>query len=221
MNEPNKKPIQTSPESFKPEAPKMMNMLEETQNNMEQQFIKESGLIDFEIVKFGPCRFIGKTVYASNKRGTGEICEYLREHSDWVFNELDALKEYASDDISNIALQHWELYDPKGDGLTMYWKEYVNYQTYELQGFTVGRFMKADTPVPNSMNYIDIFEIYIAKAWWINEMPRDLEQLMSDEIKRRGIYGRGEPAMFTANLFPIPDENGVPVYGKYIPCIKE
>ena len=138
MSEPIRKSGKT-PESFNPQKPEIVNMMDEAGNRTIQQAKTESGLINFEIVKFGPYRFIGKTVYASNKRGTGEICEYLREHSDWIFKELDALKEYASDDIHNVALQHWELYDPKGDGLAMYWKEYVNYETYELQGYTVGR----------------------------------------------------------------------------------
>jgi len=47
MSEPNKKPIQTSPESFKPEAPKMMNLLEEynkpTSVSELQAYISNSG----------------------------------------------------------------------------------------------------------------------------------------------------------------------------------
>jgi hypothetical protein len=64
---------------------------------------------------------------------------------DWVFKAIDGLKEYATEDIHDAALVTWDKYDEKN----------------RLMGYTVGRFMKVDTPVPDNMDYIDIPEGYI------------------------------------------------------------
>ena len=32
-------------------------------------------------------------------------------------------------------------------------------------GYTIGRFMKAGTPTPKGLNFIDLPEIFIAKGW--------------------------------------------------------
>ena len=172
----------------------------------------------FEIVKFGPYRFIGKSVYASNARGTSEIFEFFREHSDWVFEELNALKEYASDDKNNIALSHFELYDPE-EFMNSFWKDKVYYGKPDLFGYTIGRFMKADTPVPEGLNYIDIFELFVAKAWIKsnNKFGMVNQDLIFDEIRRTGIYDEASH-IFKADVFPVSIENDISIHKVYMAC---
>ena len=57
----------------------------------------------FEVVKCGPYRFIGKSVYARAFGKSDMIFGGLWEKSDWIFKQLGSLKEYASDEIHNTA----------------------------------------------------------------------------------------------------------------------
>ena len=59
----------------------------------------------------------------------------------------------------------------------------------ELLGYTVGRFMKSDTPVPEDFDYIDIPEMYVAKGW-VREKGLDIEKMVMDEIERQDVYNR-------------------------------
>jgi len=109
----------------------------------------------FEVVKFGPYRFIGKSVYA---RSWGMCASFdqtnilggLCRNCKCIFDALEDLSEYATDEIHKAAMLTWDKYDEKN----------------QLLGHTVGRFMKTDTPVPDWLDYIDIPEVYVAKAWW-------------------------------------------------------
>jgi len=214
MSEPIKKPKKENPESYSPKTPAIVSMAEEFKDSAVQQTVTESGLINFEIVKFGPYRFIGRSVYA-NAWGPRDFIEFLWEQSGPIFKTLDEMKECASDDPNNAALRHWEVYS--GEGMT-HWNE-VFFGKTELLGCTIGRFMKADTPVPENMSYIDIHEMYIAKAW-MKGKPDDKagmidEGLMYDQIDR---IGYEYVPMFSAELFPVFDDNGVPVFGSYVAC---
>ena len=164
---------------------------------------------NFEIVKFGPYRFIGKSVYAGNKGWWPvEILDARWTQKDRIFKMLDDMEEYASDDVTNAALATWDKYDDKD----------------ELVRYTVGRFMKPDTPVPQEMDYYDIPEVYIAKAWMkekldINSSEVCLvsENAVTDIIKKTGKY-KDAPWMFAAEIYPKPDETDTPIYGSYCAC---
>ena len=172
-------------------------------------------LESFEIVKFGPYRFIGRSVYFW-AWGPKYHMRSAWEHSDSVFKTLDEMKEYASDDTRNVGFGHWEMFD-LGDA-RQHFKNEMFFGKTELLGYTVGRFMKPDTPVPAGMNYIDIFEIHAAKVFWKEQPGWGLgtpSVAMFDAINGTDDY---KPAsyLFEADIYPVPDANGVLIYGAYM-----
>ena len=109
----------------------------------------------FEIVKNPAYRFIGKSVYVRNDWSNPHIEPAhvqgpLWVAKEWVFKTLDAMTEYIASDM------------PYGGGIYM-WDRYDDRS--QLIGYIIGKFMKADTPVPGGMDYFDIEEGYIAKGW--------------------------------------------------------
>jgi len=215
MSEPIRK-AGKNPESYNPKKPEIVNMMDEAQNSVFQKTITESGIINFEIVKFGPYRFIGRTVYFGNKGNLEEFCifDYMWGHRDWVYNELDGIAEYNSDEPYNAALVTWDRYDDKN----------------QLLGYSVGRFMRADTPVPDGLDYIDIPEMHVGKAWWRAENadgrrggPQNLgkwfaynDGQVSEEINRTGEYK--SHWLYMAEVHPERVVDGLPLIGTYIPC---
>jgi len=176
---------------------------------MENNQLKVENL---EIVKTGPYRFIGKSVYIGNKRGTEPFFDFTWKQSDWVFKELDAIPEYASDIPHNAELIIWDKhYDDKS----------------ELFGYYVGRFMKADTPVTKEadLDYFDISEGYIAKVRHIGNRTKRhgiyayKDDLVYNAIEESGVY-RAQHYIWAAEWFPEPDENGESFVWAYIPCEK-
>ena len=108
----------------------------------------------FEVVKNKPYRFIGKAVYFRNDWGNERSQTHVLAQSawaakKWIFETLDAMTEYHTDMPYGGGLYMWDRYDERS----------------QLQGFIIGKFMKADTPIPESMDYFDIPEGYIAKGW--------------------------------------------------------
>ena len=138
-------------------------------------------MINFEIVKFGPYRFVGKSVYARAGMACGpnaSFAGYLWDNSDWVFEELDKLPEYAvPEEFAGAAFLTWEKYCDKT----------------KLLGYTIGRIMKADTPVPElphgveGLDYFDIPETYVAKGQFDEETGNE-EGLVDEAIKNDGGY---------------------------------
>ena len=128
----------------------------------------------FEIVKFGAYRFIGKSVYARQgmQCGKGNFAGFLWDNSKWVFDKLDELKDYTTEETHNAALLTWEKYCDKT----------------RLLGYTVGRFMKADTPVPGGMDYFDIPEGFVAKGWFDKCDDGSQEGLVKNAVKEQGGY---------------------------------
>ena len=129
----------------------------------------------------------------------GGLSEAIWEQSDWVFKILDELKEYASE---------WEKYEDKN----------------QLFGYYIGRFMKANTPVPPDLDYFDITAEYIAKGWWKDKRGEGWGKFwgggapnLINEINRTGLY-KGKGYMWEAQVFPEPDENGESFVGYYCPC---
>ena len=209
MSESVKKTNRTNPDSYSPDTPKMMDMLEEANNNMAQQIVTESGLINFTIEKCGPYRFIGKSVYIGNKKGSEGIFNFIwGQQSGWVFKQLDSMKEYTSDEVHNAAIITWEKYDDKN----------------ELFGYYVGRFMRADTPLPQNVeiDYFDIPEGYMAKAWHKGNINKRhgifwyKDFLVDGAIEQTGTYRKD--FLWSAEICLNPDENGDAMIGAYMPC---
>jgi len=219
---PIKKQNQANPESYQPETPKMMSMLEEAQDSVAQQPIPEPVVAELEIVKHGAYRFIGKSVYVnvffSDDKTLKEIRGLLWKQYDWVFAELDKLSEYASDEPHNAALCTWEIYSDDEKQI-----HGVNVGATQLMGYTVGRFMKAGTPVPENMNYIDILEGHMAKGWLIGfkkvddiSGPMQLDGMVREAVSSHG-YNEAS-WRFAAEIYTKPNEDGVLSYGYYCSC---
>ena len=145
----------------------------------------------FEIVRSEPYKFVGRSIYIGNK-APGEwpennkllfaIHNALWEQLGWVFEELDKIAEYNSDEPHNAVLFTWDKYDDKN----------------ALYGYYIGRFMKANTPVPKGLDHFDITEEYLAKAWRKGKRGDIFgnsliyaEEECKDEIEKTGLYKQG------------------------------
>jgi len=117
----------------------------------------KTNLQNYEVIKVEARRFIGKAVYAraifdyetynTDELPVGTLFGNLWQQSNRISEKLDAISEYSTHDALNIGLHTWEKFDHNN-----------------LQGYWVGRFMKADTPVPEGLDYIDFPEMYMAKG---------------------------------------------------------
>jgi len=186
--------------------------------------ISKVGYDNFEIKKCGPYRFIGKSVYtrAFDKKGSPEILRSFRKQCNWVFETLDTMKEFASDEVNNSAIQHWELFRQPHETMT-HWPGQLLFGGGELYGYTIGRFMKADTPVPDDMDYIDIAEMYIAKGWNAvvpcDDIGEPDEGPMLEEIEKTEFQAASW--LFAADIFPFVASNGTLTRGTYMACSKK
>jgi len=162
-----------------------------------------------EIVKGGPYRFIGKSMYV-RAGSSDEFCFFILGVN-WIWEKLDKINEYATVDNSNACLVTWDKYDDKS----------------ELMGYTAGRFMKADTPVPEDMDYFDIPEGYIGKCIVRNG---DAQKILKDEAQKQGYEAATH--IWHAEIYPshqqcldiaaLRHENlGDYSFGSYIPCNKK
>lgn len=161
----------------------------------------------FEITEFGPFRFIGKTVYAPP--GSGEIFGSLWGNSKEIFDVLDRLTEYATEEMSNVAYMNWSA------------------EKNQL-GYTVGRFMRADTPIPEGLDSIEIPKQSVAKSLVSGEfddMISEASGLTEEAIKRQNEYDIAWDENFIgAEVYPrenIPESGVRSVLGYYIPCKKK
>ena len=211
MSELAKKTVQKTTESFKPKKPEIIGMAEAAQSNI----VKQEEPARFEIVKSEPCRFIGASVYLQNKgqwaktqtSGNEDITKFLWERSGWIFEALEQIKEYAVDDIDKAGLTTWEKYDDKN----------------ALFGYYIGRFYKANTPVPcdsggAELDYFDINEEYMAKLWVKGKLHDgkhgqfwNTPQTMNEEMAKSGYVDRSWVCF--AQVFKEPD-----TIGFYWPC---
>ena len=139
----------------------------------------------FEIVKMDACRFIGQSVYARAFFDPwGEkMFDYLVATSQDIFKRLDELSEYATEETNNFGLLTWEFHN--GENQSYY---DMTLSKSELQGYTVGRFMKPNTPVPDGMRYFDIPEIYVARAWVTGKDLESAERLCLEAIEKQADY---------------------------------
>lgn len=160
-----------------------------------------------EFKPFGPYRFIGKSVYArAGAEFSGQIFGNLWENSKWIFEKLDCLSEYTTDETHNVAFITGDKYD----------------EEKKLLGYTVGRFMKADTPVPYGMDYFNIPSMFVAKGWVRGEfedMIANAERLTAEAIKEQTKYiGTWEICAEVYTKDTIPVNNVKSVLGYYIGC---
>jgi len=168
-------------------------------------------LVSMEIVRCGPYRFIGKSVLARghDQRGTAALFRSNWHTSAWIFEELDKLSKYASDEPHNAALMTWEHYGE---------------ETGQLKTYTVGRFMKPDTPVPYEMDYFDIPQMVVGKGFARshNNLSGDYfgdtlgEGFFWDEIEREGRY-KAAIWKFSAEVYPEVPSNDY-TFGYYCGC---
>ena len=156
-----------------------------------------------EFAKLDSCRFIGKSIYVPP---FSEDIGALWASSETVFEAIDKLKEYATDEIHNVALLTWDKYTEQD----------------KLMGYTVGRFMKAGTPVPEGLDFIDLSETFIAKGWVKGEfedMIQTAEPLTSKAAEKHDNYKltwRFMAEVYTKETIP---EDGISsVLGYYIAC---
>ena len=161
--------------------------------------------IEFE--QFGPYRFIGKSVYArAGVEHSGIIFGTMWGISKPIFDTLDSLKDYATKETHNVALLTFDKYD----------------EQKKLLGYTVGKFMKADTPVPDGMDYFDIPAIHMAKGWVSGEfddMIANAEGLTAEAVKQHGKYEATWEFLaevYTPDTHPTEGEHSV--LGYYISC---
>ena len=142
------------------------------------------------------------------------IWSYLWSKSIGVFKALNEMEEYATDEVHDCALYHWEKHCDKT----------------ELYGYTIGRLMKADTPVPQDMDYIDIPCNYIAKVFKKRKHDYDeriegedwlikLEGVIDEELKRHWETDNAKGSLgslfLTAEVYPKPDKNSNTYIGCY------
>ena len=94
-----------------------------------------------EFEQFGPYRFIGKSVYARiGSESSGEIFGNLWNMKKCIFEKIDRLADFATAEVNDVALLTGDKYDDEK----------------QLLGYTIGRFMKPDTPVPDKLDFFDI-----------------------------------------------------------------
>jgi hypothetical protein len=161
--------------------------------------------IEFE--QFGPYRFIGKSVYArAGAEYSGQIFGGLWGISSGIFGIINSLAEYASGEIHNTALLTMDKYD----------------EEKKLLGYTIGRFMKPDTPVPDGLDYFDISPVVAAKGWLrgeFNDLIGNAERLTSEAISQQAKY---TPSWkFMAEVYTkdtVPKAGVSSVLGYYMAC---
>lgn len=164
----------------------------------------------FDIQQFGPYRFIGKSVYARAglQCGNNNFAGFLWNNSDWIFEKLDELKDYATEETHNAALLTWQCYN--NEGISHY---DIFCGSNCLLGYTVGRFMKPDTPVPDGMDYFDIPATIIAKGWFDKEIG-EAENLVKNAVEQQGDY-------IAASWKFMVEVEAKDAFGYYIACDKK
>lgn len=158
--------------------------------------------IEFEA--FGPYRFIGKTVFAPP--GSGEVFGGLWGSSRSVFDAIDELHTYATPEIHDVAFMSWDT-------------------GRNLLGYTVGRFMRPGTPVPDNLDALDIPASFVAKGWVAGEfgdMISTASKLTEEAIAAQTKYKIAWDEHFIgAEVYTkdcVPRDGVHSVLGYYIPC---
>lgn len=163
----------------------------------------------FSVQPFGPYRFIGKSVYARAGKSSDIFGGMWKNQ--WVFEQLDKLSQYATEERHNAALLTWEWYN--SDGVKHF---DIFCGPSRLLGYTVGRFMKPDTPVPDGMDYFDIPTTFIAKGWFDKE-EGDEEDMVKNAVAEQE-KTMGITAASWRFMAEVEADNA---FGYYIACDKK
>jgi len=172
-----------------------------------------------EFVKMEACRFIGKSVYArSGPENSGYIFGGMWSNCDFIYKQLDEMSEYFTSEHHHAALLTFDKYD----------------DIKKLLGYTVGRFMKAETPVPEGLDYFDYPAMFLAKTTIkgkFDEVISNAFRLADEAIKSQSKYvslcdgckKECDLCFFEVEVyFSPPDESDDYAMGFYLPCkIKE
>ena len=153
----------------------------------------------FEVVKFGPYRFIGKVAYARTGKSDAVYKVLTTHYGDWIFKTLDDMEEYTTDEIHDVALYSWNRYEAKE----------------QLLGLCVGRFMKAGTPVPEDMDYYDIPEILVGKGFITGTDEGEACKFLRNEIEQQGLYKHSSAFSLSAEIYPVAKGDDTPFVGFY------
>jgi len=127
-------------------------------------------LLSWEIVQSESMRFVGKSFYGRAGQ-SDEFC-HVAQNLEWVFDTLDEMNEYATEENHDAALVSWERYD----------------DTEQLMRYTAGRFMKSDTPVPPRMDFIEIPAGYMGKIFIRGGCENTAIDMLRDMVKEQGLY---------------------------------
>jgi len=163
-----------------------------------------AALEKLEFAKLGPCRFIGKTAYAPP--GSGEVFGAMWCNSEAVFEAIGRLSGYETDETHSIALMTWDKYTKENP----------------MMGYTVGKFMKPGTPVPEGLDFFDLPETFVAKGWVkgeFDDMISSAEPLTAEAVKQQDKYTL--TWVFMAEVYTsetIPEEGINSTMGYYIAC---
>lgn len=126
-----------------------------------------------EFEQFGPYRFIGKSVYARiGSESSGEIFGNLWNMKKCIFEKIDRLADFATAEVNDVALLTGDKYDDEK----------------QLLGYTIGRFMKPDTPVPDKLDFFDIPDMYVAKGWIsgkFDDIIMNADRLISEALEQQ------------------------------------
>ena len=81
--------------------------------------------------------------------------------------------------------------------------------------------MKADTPVPEDMDYIDIPATLVAKYFISSGNENIAIEMLRKEFKEKGIYKESwkfEGEIFTNRIARQNNQTSNHIYGAYLPC---
>jgi len=168
-----------------------------------------------EIVKIEACRFIGKSVYARcGPQNSGFIFGGMWCNSDFIFKKLDDLRDFSTSETHKMALLTFDKYD----------------EVKKLLGYTIGKFMKAETPVPEGLDYFDYPDMYLAKILIkgkFDDAISNASRIATEALNSQSEYVRTcdgckkvcDLCYFEVEVYySLPDDSDSYVLGYYFPC---
>jgi len=153
---------------------------------------------------FGPYRFLGKGVCAAP--GSGEVFGALWKDWNKISEPLLAMKAYRVQE------------EPHGVALLDN-KDIENAQ--QQMWYTIGFFMKPDTPIPDGYDFRDIPAIYVAEGHMKGEfgdMIFSQHQILHDAIVAQSEYVYASSAFAAEVYLPETEDTGVTTMKYYISC---
>ena len=160
-------------------------------------------LINWEVVQSEAMRFVGKSFYGRASQ-SDEFC-HVAQNLEWVFTALDEMEAYATTEIHDAALVSWERFD----------------DTEQLMRYTSGRFMKANTPVPPHMDFIEIPAGHMGKLFIRGGHENIALDMFRDLVSKQGLYDVSyvmEGEIFPNRKTDKGKDNSKRTFGAYLLC---